>query len=91
MADRLEQIKRIKQGINFANVHVGNCDWNAAIVVQGALIEQLLAVVIGEDFDHHSDPTTVLTTSVSAYDVPHTWCEDLEEQRVAYEKGENNE
>jgi hypothetical protein len=42
MADRLEQIRRIKQGIGFAKEHADNRDWQAAIVVQGALIEQLL-------------------------------------------------
>jgi len=61
MANRLEQIRRIKQGIDFAKEHAENRDWQGAIVVQGALIEQLLAVVEGEDFDHHSDPDVNIT------------------------------
>jgi len=56
MANRLEQIKRIKQGIGFANDHITNSDWQVAIVVQNALIEQLLAVVEGGDVNHQSDP-----------------------------------
>ena len=47
MANRLEQIRRIKQGIGFAKDHIDKSDWHAAVVVQGALIEQLLAVVEG--------------------------------------------
>ena len=46
MANRLEQIRRIKQGIVFAKEHAKNSDWQAAIVVQGALIEQLLALAV---------------------------------------------
>ena len=68
MADRLEQIRRIKQGIGFANEHAENRDWQAAIVVQGALIEQLLAVLEGEDLNHHSDPDVNITFSEDCQD-----------------------
>ena len=68
MADRLEQIKRIKQGIGFAKEHADNRDWQAAIVVQGALIEQLLAVVEGEDLNHHSDPDVNITFTEDCQD-----------------------
>ena len=68
MADRLEQIRRIKQGIGHAKVHIGKSDWNAAIVVQAALIEQLLAVVEGEDLNHHSDPDVNITFTEDCQD-----------------------
>jgi len=68
MADRLEQIRRIKQGIVFAKEHADNRDWQAAIVVQGALIEQLLAVVEGEDLNHHSDPDVNITFTEDCQD-----------------------
>jgi len=68
MADRLEQIRRIKQGIGFAKDHVDNRDWQAAIVVQGALIEQLLAVVEGEDLNHQSDPDVNITFTEDCQD-----------------------
>jgi len=68
MANRLEQIRRIKQGIGFAKEHAGNRDWQAAIVVQGALIEQLLAVVEGEDLNHHSDPDVNITFTEDCQD-----------------------
>ena len=61
MANRLEQLRRIKQGIGFAKEHAENRDWQGAIVVQGALIEQLLAIVEGEDLNHHSDPDVNIT------------------------------
>jgi len=61
MANRLEQIRRIKQGIGHAKVHIGKSDWNAAIVVQAALIEQLLAVVEGDDLNSQSDPDYTIT------------------------------
>lgn len=68
MADRLEQIRRIKQGIGFAKDHTDNRDWQAAIVVQGALIEQLLAVVEGEDLNHQSDPDVNITFTEDCQD-----------------------
>ena len=61
MANRLEQIKRIKQGIGFANDLITNSDWYAAIVVQNALIEQLLAVVEVGGVNHQSDPDQTIT------------------------------
>lgn len=61
MANRLKQIRRIRQGIGFANDHIANSDWQAAIVVQSALIEQLLAVVEDEDVNHQSEPDLNIT------------------------------
>lgn len=61
MANRLEQIRRIKAGIGFAKDHVDNENWHAAILVQGGLIEQLLALVEGEDLNHQSDPDLTIT------------------------------
>lgn len=61
MADRLEQIRRIKQGIGFAKDHIDKSDWHAAVVVQGALIEQLLALIEGEDLNNASDPDVIIT------------------------------
>ena len=61
MANRLEQIRRIKQGIGFAKDHIDKSDWHAAVVVQGALIEQLLALVEGEDLNPQSDPDRTIT------------------------------
>ena len=61
MADRLEQIRRMKQGIGFAKDHIDKSDWHAAVVVQGALIEQLLALVEGEDLNSQSDPDLTIT------------------------------
>ena len=68
MANRLEQIRRIKQGIVFAKEHAKNSDWQAAIVVQGALIEHLLAFVEGEDLNHHSDPDVNITFTEDCQD-----------------------
>ena len=61
MANRLEQIKRIKQGVDFASKHIDESDWNGAVVVQNALIEQLLALIEGEDLNNVSDPDVVIT------------------------------
>lgn len=61
MANRLEQIRRIKQGIGFAKDHIDKSDWHAAVVVQGALIEQLLALIEGEDLNNASDPDVIIT------------------------------
>ena len=61
MANRLEQIKRIKQGVGFASKHIDESDWHGAAVVQNALIEQLLALIEGEDLNNVSDPDVVIT------------------------------
>ena len=61
MANRLEQIKRIKQGVDFASKHIDESNWNGAIVVQNALIQQLLALIEGEDLNNVSDPDVVIT------------------------------
>ena len=61
MANRLEQIRRIKQGVEFANNHIVESNWYGAIVVQNALIEQLLALIEGEDLNNASDPDVVIT------------------------------
>jgi hypothetical protein len=61
MANRLEQIRRLKQGIGFAKDYVDKSDWHAAVTVQGALIEQLLAVVEGEDLNSQSDADLTIT------------------------------
>ena len=61
MANRLEQIKRIKQGVEFASNHIVESDWHGAVVVQNALIEQLLALIEGEDLNNVSDPDVVIT------------------------------
>ena len=42
MVSRLERIRRLKQGAQFAKQHIENADWTNAAVVQQALIEQLI-------------------------------------------------
>tara|TARA_R110002096_G_scaffold150570_1_gene312607 strand:+ start:1464 stop:1673 length:210 start_codon:yes stop_codon:yes gene_type:complete len=61
MANRLEQIKRIKQGVDFASKHIDESNWSGATVVQNALIEQLLALIENVDLDNQSDPDVVIT------------------------------
>ena len=61
MADRLKQIKRIKQGAQLAQTHVINSDWAGAAVVQQAVIEQLIALIEGVDLNNASDPDVIIT------------------------------
>ena len=58
MANRLEQIKRIKQGTQLAQTHIINSNWEGAAIVQQALLEQMIALV---DLDNQSDPDVVIT------------------------------
>ena len=58
---RKEQIKRIKQGAQLAQTHIINSDWEGAAVVQQAVIEQLIALIEGEDLNNVSDPDVVIT------------------------------
>ena len=55
MVSRLERIRRLKQGAQFAKQHIENADWTNAAVVQQALIEQLIAL-IDNDTSDQSDP-----------------------------------
>ena len=61
MANRLEQIRRVKQGAEFAKQHIDESNWTGAAVVQQALIEQLIALIEGEDLNDHSDPDLTIT------------------------------
>ena len=61
MANRLEQIKRIKQGTQLAQTHIINSDWEGAAIVQQALLEQMIALIEGVDLDKQSDPDVVIT------------------------------
>ena len=61
MADRLEQIRRVKQGAKFAKQHTIESNWPGAAVVQQALIEQLIALIEGEDLNDQSDPDLTIT------------------------------
>ena len=69
MANRLERIKRIKQGAQLAQTHVINSDWAGAAVVQQALIEQLIALIEGVDLDNQSDPDVIITFEEDCSDV----------------------
>ena len=61
MANRLEQIKRIKQGVEFAGKHIDESNWHGAVVVHSALIAQLLALIEGEDLDSQTEADVVIT------------------------------
>ena len=61
MIDRETQIKRLKQGFYFAKQHIENSNFNGAVVVAMAVIEQMLALMEGEDLDNVSDPDLTIT------------------------------
>ena len=61
MANRLKQIKRIKQGAQLAQTHIIESNWEGAAIVQQAVIEQLIALVEGVDLNNQSDPDVVIT------------------------------
>ena len=61
MANRLKQIKRIKQGAQLAQTHIIESNWEGAAIVQQTVIEQLIALVEGVDLNNQSDPDVVIT------------------------------
>ena len=61
MADRLKQIKHIKQGAQLAQTHIIESNWSSAAIVQQAVIEQLIALIEGVDLDNPSDPDVIIT------------------------------
>jgi len=68
MANRLKQIEKIKQGISITNDHIVNKDWDQAITVQAALIDQLLRVVEGDVVDYQSNSDKFYTFTVDSTD-----------------------
>ena len=61
MIDKETKIKRLKQGIVFAKQHIEDSNFNGAVVVAMAVIEQMLALIEGEDLDDVSDPDLTIT------------------------------
>ena len=55
MVSRLERIRRLKKGVEFAKQHIENSDWTNATCVQQALIEHLVAL-IEHDIEGQADP-----------------------------------
>ena len=60
MADRLEQIRRIKAGIGFAKDHVDNENWYRHSCPR-RIDRATFALVEGEDLNHQSDPDLTIT------------------------------
>ena len=54
--DRDKKIRVIKQGINFAKKHIDESNFSGAVVVSMAVIEQMLALIEGEDLNNVSNP-----------------------------------
>ena len=69
MADRLKQIKRIKQGAQLAQTHILKSNWSSAAVVQQAVIEQLIALVESAGLNNASDPDVIITFEEDCSDV----------------------
>tara|TARA_R110002051_G_scaffold80281_2_gene144119 strand:- start:474 stop:689 length:216 start_codon:yes stop_codon:yes gene_type:complete len=61
MADRLERIELIKRGTDRVKKHIGNSEFNDAVIVLCALLEQLLAVVENEDLNHPTGADATIT------------------------------
>jgi hypothetical protein len=61
---RDEKIRRLHQGITFAKQHIEESNFNGAVVVAMAVIEQMLALIEGEDLDNVSDPDVIVYNEV---------------------------
>tara|TARA_R110000824_G_scaffold305729_2_gene493523 strand:- start:287 stop:511 length:225 start_codon:yes stop_codon:yes gene_type:complete len=63
MANRLrkDQIELLKQGAQVAQTRIINSDWEGAVIVQQALLEQLIELIEGVDFNNEPDPDVVIT------------------------------
>ena len=61
---RDEKIRRLRQGITFAKQHIEESNFNGAVVVAMAVIEQMLALIEGEDLDNVSDPDVIVYNEV---------------------------
>ena len=66
--DREKKIRVIKQGINFAKKHIDESNFSGAVVVSMAVIEQMLALIEGEDLNNVSNPDVIITTEVDCSD-----------------------
>ena len=66
MANRLG---RIKSDTELAQTHIIESNWEGAAIVQQAVIEQLIALIEGEDLNNASDPDVVITFKEDCSDV----------------------
>jgi len=69
MANRLKQIKRIKQGAQLAQTHIIESNWEGAAIVQQAVIEQLIALIEPHGLNNASDPDVIITFKEDCSDV----------------------
>jgi hypothetical protein len=62
--NKAEKIERMRKGIEFTKEHIDNSNFTGAVVVGMAVLEQMLALIEGEDLDAVSNPDVLITTEV---------------------------
>jgi hypothetical protein len=62
--NKAEKIERMRKGIEFTKQHIDNLNFTGAVVVGMAVLEQMLALIEGEDLNSVSNPDVVITTEV---------------------------
>lgn len=66
--NKAEKIERMKKGIEFTKQHIDNSNFTGAVVVGMAVLEQMLALIEGEDLDAVSNPDVMITNKVDCSD-----------------------
>jgi hypothetical protein len=66
--NKAEKIERMRKGIEFTKEHIDNSNFTGAVVVGMAVLEQMLALIEGEDLDAVSNPDVTITTEVDCSD-----------------------
>lgn len=66
--NKAEKIERMRKGIGFTKQHIDNSNFTGAVVVGMAVLEQMLALIEGEDLDAVSNPDVTITTEVDCSD-----------------------
>lgn len=66
--NKAEKIERMRKGIEFTKQHIVDSNFTGAVVVGMAVLEQMLALIEGEDLDAVSNPDVIITTEVDCSD-----------------------
>ena len=56
-----EKVERLRKGVNFAKEHIDESNYNGAVIVLTAVLEQMVALMEKRCLDHDPDGDVTIT------------------------------
>ena len=56
-----EKVERLRKGVNFAKEHIDDSNFNGAVIVLTAVLEQMVALMEKRCLDHDPDGDVTIT------------------------------